>query len=159
MGARAPPATRSLRSTFKCEFCGRHLMSLDKLRSHQRVLHAASVKQREKRLGTAKQSKLTIKKKIVPIKRIRVATKTAAKVAATQAPKVATTNAKVPVKKVSHEVESPKMEPKRKSGLKASDERRTEFKCPQCDKCFPVFFSAQRHILKHHLVNNNGEKG
>ncbi|KAL0852490.1 hypothetical protein ABMA27_017055 [Loxostege sticticalis] len=41
---------------------------------------------------------------------------------------------------------------------RASDVRKIEYECPQCFQCFAVYFSAFRHIQKHHCINSKGAK-
>ncbi|KAJ2941676.1 hypothetical protein O0L34_g10470 [Tuta absoluta] len=71
--------------------------------------------------------------------------------------KVANTKSKVenlvasPVGKPST---APAMEVKRK----VSNQRNLEYKCPICEKLFPVLFFAQKHIQKYHCVNSRGQK-
>lgn len=159
MGARSPATTRTRRGAFKCEFCGRNLLSAEGLKSHQSTLHSIALKEKEKRVAKVDLrspiagSKVQKPKKGIILKKVsKVAPKIGVK--------------KMPLEKEKKEKliaaeEVPQTEQKvtkRVKGCKSANERKIEFTCPKCHKLFPVFFSAQRHIQKYHCVNEKDEK-
>lgn len=158
MGAKSLANTRTRRGAFKCEFCGRHLLSAEGLKSHQHTLHSIALKDKEKKAAKVNHRSQTVaskvqksKKGIILKKVTKVIPKTAAK--------------KMPLEKEKKEKPTPEEFPqaeqkamKKVKGCKSANERKIEFKCPKCQKLFPVFFSAQRHIQKYHCVNDKDEK-
>lgn len=159
MGARSPATTRTRRGAFKCEFCGRNLLSAEGLKSHQSTLHSIALKDKEKRVvkvdlrSPTAASKVQKPKKGIVLKKVTKVT-----------PKIGVK--KMPLEKEKKEKpiaaeEVPQTEQKdtkKVKGCKSANDRKIEFKCPKCHKLFPVFFSAQRHIQKYHCVNEKDEK-
>lgn len=159
MGARSPANTRTRRGAFKCEFCGRNLISAEGLKSHQHTLHSIALKDKEKRISKGDLRSQTVSSKVQKPKK-GIILKKVSKVA----PKISVK--KMPLEKdrkekpvIPEEVSQTEQKATKKvKGCKSASERKIEFKCPKCHKLFPVFFSAQRHIQKYHCVNEKDEK-
>lgn len=159
MGARSPANTRTRRGAFKCEFCGRNLISAEGLKSHQRTLHSIALKDKEKRVAKADLRSHTVASKVQKPKKgilLKKITKVAPKIGVKKMPleKDKKENPNTPKEDLQIEQKSTK----KVKGCKSANERKIEFKCPKCHKLFPVFFSAQRHIQKYHCVNEKEEK-
>lgn len=159
MGARSPANMKTRRSAFKCEFCGRNLISAEGLKSHQRSLHSVALKDKEKGILRLKNQSQTVVSKVQKPKK-SIVVKKVAKLTPKSGAK------KMPLEMVKHEIsitteEVPDTEEKamlQVKGLKPEHERKVEFKCPKCHKLFPVYFSALRHVQKYHCVNEKDEK-
>ncbi|XP_052748247.1 uncharacterized protein LOC113519608 [Galleria mellonella] len=129
MGAKTPAKLKLRRPMYKCNICDRKLLSAQALKTHQYCIHNLSKPKPEANTVRAKDMK-TVQNK-------------------TTEPKITSK----PTVEVAEQKKSPVISP-----AKLSDVRRIEFQCPKCEKLFDVYFSAYRHIQKHHCVNSKGRK-
>ncbi|XP_075989756.1 uncharacterized protein LOC142985451 [Anticarsia gemmatalis] len=150
MGAKAPEKLKMRRPPLNCDICGRKFLNQTALTNHRKFLHKThpavmAVAQKKlskpqgedkpKRAAKSVVSKPSIAKKVVPVSAPKEEVKPVTKVVKT-------------VSKVDKNVPNESKE----SGI-----RQPQFKCPKCDRIFSVYFSAFRHIQKHHCVDANDQ--
>ncbi|CAH2083776.1 unnamed protein product [Euphydryas editha] len=138
MGAKTAVKLRNRGAAYKCDLCGRKLMTPDALVVHQRTAHniitrRTKPKQVVKPVKTTKvETKAKTEKKPLPTLK--------------NPPKISDKKEKVVVKNESSKVQSEKMK------------KTVEFECPKCFRLFQTYFPAHKHIQKYHCVNRHGAK-
>ncbi|XP_013163472.1 PREDICTED: uncharacterized protein LOC106114714 [Papilio xuthus] len=141
MGTRSSAKIKLRSLAFKCNICGRRLMSAEALKTHQLCIHNITNRIRTKvtpKQGITKPKTQPTTQKMKNLKLEK----------SKNAPTKIVVNTK-PEDKIEEKV------PKR--GTK-SIETTNEYECPKCFKNYPDYFLAHRHIQKYHCVNNNNEK-
>ncbi|KAM3956018.1 uncharacterized protein ACR2FA_010065 [Aphomia sociella] len=134
MGAKTPAKLKLRRPMYKCDICDRKLLSAQALKTHQYCIHkTVKPTHTDDSKSNSKKGHVNVKKGVSKVKVPKISTKT--------------------VKKVLE----PNSDPIEKSS-QVTDVRRIEFECPKCQKQFTIYFSAYRHIMKHHCVNSRGYK-
>lgn len=170
MASRAPTRLRERKGVLKCELCGRKCLTPQALRTHQQTAHR-SVKNDEIYLD--KDTKVMNKPK-EPTKRVTIPNITVKQPDKLMPPKPPakvnkSLNESDLVAKVLEEFDSDgansatdystdgsldkeTLKPEKKNT------RKTEFECPKCKRRFAVYFSAFRHIQKHHSGLPQGDR-
>lgn len=136
MGAKTAVKLRARGTAYKCNMCGRKLMSMEALISHERTAHNIITRRNKS------------KQDIKPTK----ATKTEVK------PKPAKKETSSP--KITQKVKfsEPISEPVESEDKTLPIKRTVEFKCPKCFRVYASYFPAHKHIQNFHCVNKQGVK-
>ncbi|CAH0731086.1 unnamed protein product, partial [Brenthis ino] len=136
MGAKTALKLRARGTAFKCHMCGRKLMSMEALISHERTAHNIITRRNKSKQVTEplKATKKEVKQK--PAKKESSPLKIRQKI------------------KFSESISEPE-----ESEDKSLPKRKTvEFKCPKCFRAFASYLPAHKHIQNFHCVNRQGVK-
>ncbi|CAK1592377.1 unnamed protein product [Parnassius mnemosyne] len=122
------------KALYKCDICGRRLMSAKSFKNHQDLAH----KERRKRKSAVKKKKNVRRAKIV-FGKVKISASPRQKNIVSRRPKAA------------------KATVKDNDGSAAIlsnpvDVSNVEYECPICMKIFPAYFSASMHIQKNHCT-------
>ncbi|XP_045541167.1 uncharacterized protein LOC106712588 [Papilio machaon] len=143
MGTRSSAKIKLRSLAFKCDICGRRLMSAEALRTHQLCIHNITNKVKTKVAPKQGVTKPKTQPQTQKMKNIKL-----------EKPKSAPTKNVAVNSKLVNKIEE-KVIAKRGS---KSIETCNEYECPKCFKNFPDYFLAHRHIQKYHCFNSNNEK-
>ncbi|CAG4995335.1 unnamed protein product [Parnassius apollo] len=149
MGTRSATKIKLRNAQYKCDICGRKLMTAEALKSHQQCVHKVTNKPKTK-VTQLKQAISKYKSQTPKIKNLKLVELAVSKSKSTPSKKVSSSKpaAKSTVINASEETLKPF----------PVDMANAEYECPKCMKIFPIYFSAHRHIQKSHCVNEAGEK-
>ncbi|KAI8431365.1 hypothetical protein MSG28_015901 [Choristoneura fumiferana] len=170
MASRAPTRLRERKSVLKCELCGRKCLTPQALRTHQQTAHK-SVKNDEiypkKDIKVMNKPREPLKRATIP----QVAVKQPDKLCSPKPPAKVnkSLNEGDLVAKVLQEFDSDGANSGTDYSTDGSSDkeilkpekkntRKTEFECPKCKRRFAVYFSAFRHIQKHHSGLPKGDR-
>ncbi|XP_047543035.1 uncharacterized protein LOC125075349 [Vanessa atalanta] len=144
MGAKTAVKLRNRGAAYKCDLCGRKLMTPDALVVHQRTAHNIITRRTKPKqiIKPIRSPKVQVKEK--PVKKTLTPLK--------NTPKISDKKPKEVVKSepITDEV-NPENKPEKKK-------KTVEFECPKCFRVFLTYFPALKHIQKYHCVNRQGTK-
>ncbi|CAK1592371.1 unnamed protein product [Parnassius mnemosyne] len=149
MGTRSATKIKLRNAQYKCDICGRRLMTADALKSHQESVHNVTNKQKTK-VTPLKQTISKYKSQTPKIKNMKLVELAVRKSKSTPSKKVSSSKPGAKSTVINAPEETTKPFP--------VDMANVEYECPKCMKIFPIYFSAHRHIQKSHCVNGAGEK-
>ncbi|XP_050360123.1 uncharacterized protein LOC126779949 [Nymphalis io] len=144
MGAKTAVKLRNRGAAYKCDLCGRKLMTPDALVVHQRTAHNIITRRTKPKqiIKPMKSSKVEVKEK--PVKKTLTPLKSTSKISDKKV-KEADKNESIT------DEEIPESKPVKKK-------KTVEFECPKCFRVFLTYFPALKHIQKYHCVNRQGTK-
>lgn len=145
MRAKTAVKLRARGTAFKCDLCGRKLMTMDALTIHQRTAHNVIT-----RRNKPKQVNKPLKA-IKPQIKEKITRKDPTPPKSTQKVKFSEPEKEESKKEV-------KENPPVNQDSASLQKKTVEFKCPKCFSVFATYFPAHKHIQKYHCVNKQGAK-
>lgn len=145
MRAKTAVKLRARGTAFKCDLCGRKLMTMDALIIHQRTAHNVITRRNKPKQVNKplKSVKPQVKEKLVK-----------------KEPTLPKNTQKVKFSELEKEVnkKEEKVDPPVNQDNAPLKKKTVEFQCPKCFSIFGTYFPAHKHIQKYHCVNKQGAK-